>query len=61
MNFPGDCRGSIVVGSRFGPDAHGLMHEVTTVRYDDATKMTRVTTRKLETDGQRLRFVGGDQ
>lgn len=59
MNFRGDKRAALPVGTRLGPDAHWTEHEVTEVTYDEATDTTKVRTRKLEMEDQRLRFVGG--
>ncbi|MBU8834416.1 hypothetical protein [Mycolicibacterium goodii] len=59
MKFNGDKREQFSPGTRLGPDASGLMHEVTSVWYDAATNYTHVRTRKLEVGGRRLRFVGG--
>ncbi|AHJ86343.1 hypothetical protein 32HC_65 [Mycobacterium phage 32HC] len=59
MKFNGDKRDQFPIGKRLGPDASGLMHEVTSVWYDGATHYTHVRTRKLEVGDRRLRFVGG--
>ena len=59
MNFRGDKREQLKPGTRLGPDAHWIEHEVTEVTYDEATDTTKVRTRKLEMEDQRLRFVGG--
>ena len=59
MNFRGDKRAALPVGTRLGPDAHWTEHEVTEVTYDEATDTTKVRTRKLELADSRLRFVGG--
>lgn len=61
MNFNGDKRDEMTPGTRLGPDAHGVAHEVIEATYDAATNRTKVRTRKLETEGSRLRFVGGNQ
>lgn len=61
MNFRGDKRAALPVGTRLGPDAHWTEHEVTEVTYDEATNTTKVRTRKLELEDQRLRFVGGNK
>ena len=59
MNFRGNKTTQFPRGTRLGPDANGLRHEVTSVSYDPATDTTKVRTRKLELEDQRLRFVGG--
>lgn len=59
MNFRGDKTAQFAPGTRLGPDANGLRHEVTSVSYDPATDTTSVRTRKLELADSRLRFEGG--
>ena len=59
MNFRGDKTSQFAPGTRLGPDANGIRHEVTSVSYDPATDTTRVRTRKLEIAGRTLRFEGG--
>ncbi|GAS94384.1 uncharacterized protein RMCC_1350 [Mycolicibacterium canariasense] len=61
MSYRGDQTEQLAPGTRLGPDAHGVMHEITSARYDEATDTTKVTTRKLEVTGQRLRFQGGHE
>lgn len=61
MNYRGDKRDQLPPGTRLGPDADGIMHEVTDVAYDESTGVTRIRTRKLEIADHRLRFVGGGQ
>lgn len=61
MNFRGNKTDQFAAGTRLGPDANGIRHEVTTVTYDPATNTTRVRTRKLEIADNRLRFVGGHE
>jgi hypothetical protein len=61
LNLHGDKRNQMPPGTRLGPDMDGLMHEVTTVTYDQATNRTTVRTRKLEIGDGTLRFVGGDR
>lgn len=61
MNFRGNKTGQFAPGTRLGPDANGLRHEVTSVSYDPATDTTKVRTRKLEIADSRLRFVGGSE
>jgi hypothetical protein len=58
MNFRGNKIEQFMPGTRLGPDAHGIQHEVTSATYDKATNTTKVRTRKLEIDGGRLRFTG---
>lgn len=59
MNFRGNKTEQFAPGTRLGPDADWIMHEVTSVAYDPATDTTKVRTRKLEIEDSRLRFVGG--
>lgn len=59
MNYRGDQREQLAPGTRLGPDLNGILHEVTECVYDEATDITKIRTRKLELDGQRLRFTGG--
>lgn len=57
--YRGDKRDQLTRGTRLGPDAHGVMHEVTDVSYDETTDRTTISTRKLELEGTRLKFQGG--
>ena len=60
MSYLGDKTAELTPGTRLGPDAHGVMHEVIDSAYDKSTNRTKVRTRKLELGGgQRLRFEGG--
>lgn len=60
MSYRGDKTAELTPGTRLGPDAHGVVHEVTSSSYDEASNTTKVATRKLELGGgQRLRFEGG--
>ena len=59
MSYRGDKREQLAPGTRLGPDAHGVMHEVTEATYDETTDRTSIRTRKLEIGGTRLRFGGG--
>lgn len=59
--YRGDKRTQLAPGTRLGPDAHGVMHEVVEATYDETTDRTRIRTRKLELDDSTLRFAGGGQ
>lgn len=61
MNYRGDQREQLTPGTRLGPDHTGLIHEVTEATYDAATDTTRIRTRTLELEDQRLRYTGGAQ
>lgn len=58
MKYRGDRREQLAPGTRLGPDAHNVMHEVTDCTYDETTDRTTVRTRQLEVGDSRLRFVG---
>lgn len=61
MNFRGNVVDHYPQGTRLGPDASGLVHEVIEATYDETTNRTKVRTRKLEVEGRRLRFTGGTE
>jgi hypothetical protein len=57
IKYRGDRTGSIRAGDVLGPDVHGQHHRVTTVRFEHP--YTHVETRRIPTEGQRVRYFGG--